>query len=136
MLNQTIIMGRLTKDPELRRTANGAACTTIRVACEEDYASNGVRGTDFFDCVAWREKGEFVEKHFKKGQLVVITGRLKNRSWTDKNGSKHTTTEIIVEAINWVPASSVSATEKPGYSAPSPDADYAIADERDGYGDE
>lgn len=94
MLNTITIMGRLTRDPELRRTGNGVAVTNFSVAVDRDYSQNGVKETDFIDCVAWRQTGEFVDKYFSKGKLIVVHGRLEIRSWTDKDGNKRRTAEI------------------------------------------
>lgn len=98
MLNHITIMGRLTKDPELRRTGSGVAVASFRVAVDRDYAQNGQeRKTDFIDCVAWRQAGEFVAKYFKKGSMIVVEGRLEMRPWEDREGIRHTSAEINVE---------------------------------------
>ena len=98
MLNHITIMGRLTKDPELRRTGSGVAVASFRVAVDRDYAQNGQeRKTDFIDCVAWRQAGEFVAKYFKKGSMIVVEGRLEMRTWEDRDGIRHTSAEINVE---------------------------------------
>lgn len=98
MLNRTIMMGRLTRDPELRKTQTGTPVCSFSIACERDFkTANGEKETDFFDCVAWRQTAEFVSQYFTKGRMVVVEGRLQNRSWTDKEGNKHRTTELIVD---------------------------------------
>lgn len=99
MLNKIIIQGRLTRDPELRRTGSGLAVTSFCVACERDFpnTNTGERDVDFIECVAWREKGEFVNKWFTKGAMIVVSGRLQMRNWTDKNGNKRVTAEILVD---------------------------------------
>ena len=100
MLNHATIMGRLTKDPELRRTGSGIAVTSFTVAVDRDITNkDGERETDFFDCVAWRGAGEFVAKHFHKGQMIVVAGRLQQRSWTDRDGNKRRTTEIVADNV-------------------------------------
>ena len=98
MLNHITIMGRLTRDPELRRTGTGIAVASFRVAVDRDFVSKdgGERKTDFIDCVAWRNTGEFISKYFSKGRMIVVDGRLEMRDWTDKEGIKRTTAEIIV----------------------------------------
>ena len=89
MLNHITIMGRLTRDPELRRTGSGVAVASFTVAVDRDYAADGQeRETDFIDCVAWRNTGEFVSKYFTKGSMAVVSGRLQIRSWSDKDGNK------------------------------------------------
>lgn len=101
MLNHIVIMGRLTKDPELRRTATGTAVTSFTLAVDRDIANKETneRETDFLDCVAWRGLGEFVDKHFRKGKMAVVSGRLQIRSWTDKEGNKRRTAEIVADDV-------------------------------------
>ena len=100
MLNTITIMGRLTRDPELRRTNNGTAVTSFTLACERDFAAQGeTRETDFIDIVAWRYTAEFVEKYFSKGQMAVVTGRLQIRNWEDKEGNKRRSAEILADHI-------------------------------------
>ena len=88
MLNHIVIMGRLTRDPELRRTGSGIAVASFSVAVDRDFGGRdgGEKETDFIDCVAWRQTGEFVSKYFTKGSMIVVSGRLQIRSWTDKEG--------------------------------------------------
>ena len=101
MLNRIIVMGRLTADPELRRTGTGIAVTSFTVAVDRDYSGKdgGEKETDFIDCVAWRNTGEFVEKYFTKGRMAVVSGRLQVRSYTDKDGNKRRTAEIIADSV-------------------------------------
>ena len=100
MLNRIILMGRLVRDPELRRTQSGTAVAAIRLAVDRDYkAQSGERQADFFDVVAWRATAEFVSKYFAKGRMAVVEGRLQTRDWTDKDGSKRVTTEIVAEKV-------------------------------------
>lgn len=97
MLNHIVIMGRLTRDPELRRTGSGVAVASFTVAVDRDFAQNGQKETDFLDCVAWRQTGEFVSKYFTKGRMIVVSGRLQIRSWTDKDGNKRKSAEIVAD---------------------------------------
>ena len=98
MLNTISIIGRLTRDPELRYTQSEKAVATLCVACERDFADKtGKRPADFIDCVAWTATGEFIANHFKKGDMIAATGRLQKRSWEDKEGNKRTAAEVIVE---------------------------------------
>ena len=98
MLNSISIAGRLTRDPELRYTQSQVAVCSYTVAVERDYADqSGSRGADFFDCVAWRQAGEFVSKYFHKGDMIVVTGRMQSRDWTDNQGNKRRNWEIQVE---------------------------------------
>ena len=98
MLNHIVIMGRLTRDPELRRTGSGIAVTSFTVAVDRDYKSGGSneKEVDFIDCVAWRQAGEFVGKYFTKGRMIVVSGSLQIRGWTDKDDNKRRTAEINV----------------------------------------
>jgi len=94
MLNHITIMGRLTRDPELRYTQSQVPVASFTVAVERDYAQGGQRETDFIDCVAWRQTGEFVSKYFQKGGMIVVDGRLQSRHWEDRDGNKRVNWEI------------------------------------------
>ncbi len=98
MLNHIVIMGRLVRDPELRRTGSGVAVASFRVAVDRDFVpkDGGERKADFIDCVAWRQTGEFISKYFAKGRMIIVDGRLEMRDWTDKEGNKRTSAEIVV----------------------------------------
>ena len=99
MLNHITIMGRLVRDPELRRTGSGVAVTNFCVAVDRDYVAkdSGEGKTDFINCFAWRGTGEFIAKYFTKGRMIVVDGRLEMRDWTDKDGNKRTSAEINVD---------------------------------------
>lgn len=100
MLNNIVIMGRLTADPVLRRTQNGVAVASFTLACERDFAPQGAdKETDFFDIVSWRYTAEFVEKYFSKGQMAIVTGRLQIRNWEDKEGNKRRSAEILADHV-------------------------------------
>ena len=101
MLNHITIMGRLTRDPELRRTGNGIAVASFTVAVDRDFGSkeSGEKETDFIDCVAWRNTGEFVSKYFTKGRMAVVSGRLQIRGWTDQDGNKRRTAEVVADNV-------------------------------------
>ena len=98
MLNHITLMGRLVRDPELRRTGSGVAVASFRIAVDRDFApkDGGERKADFIDCVAWRQTGEFISKYFSKGRMIVVDGRLEMRDWTDKDGNKRTSAEVVV----------------------------------------
>lgn len=99
MLNRVTVMGRLTRNPELRRTQNGNSVTSFSVAVERDYkGEGGEKTTDFFDVVAWRATADFVCKYFGKGRMIVVDGSLQSRKWTDKNGNNRTSVEIIADS--------------------------------------
>lgn len=142
MLNHIVIMGRMVRDPELRRTGSGIAVASFRVAVDRDIApkNGGEKETDFIDCVAWRGIGEFAAKYFPKGSMIVVSGRLQIRPWADKDGGKHTTAEVIAENIYFgeskrssnSPSASPSAGDT-GYSVPAgePASEFAMLDDED-----
>ena len=101
MLNHIVIMGRLGKDPELRRTQSGVAVATFNVAVDRDFKdkATGQRATDWITCVAWRSTAEFVEKYFAKGSQVLVAGRLQMRDWTGKDGNKRISAEVQAENV-------------------------------------
>ena len=97
MLNKIIIMGRLTKEPELRYTQSQKPVTSFRLAVERDFDKD--RKADFINCVAWNSTADFVSKYFSKGNMIIVTGRLQMRDWTDKDGKKHTEAEVISDGV-------------------------------------
>ena len=100
MLNHIVLMGRLTRDPELRRTGSGVAVASFSLAVDRDYAAQGAeKETDFVDIVAWRNTAEFVAKYFTKGRMAVVEGRLQMRDWTDKDGNKRRTAEVVADNV-------------------------------------
>ena len=145
MLNHITIMGRLTRDPELRRTGTGVAVASFTVAVDRDFGGRdgGEKETDFIDCVAWRQTGEFVSKYFTKGSMIVVSGRLQIRSWNDKDGNKRRTAEVVADNVYFGESrrsnegGSYSAPAAPsyggGYSAPAaaPASDFAMLDDDD-----
>ena len=143
MLNHIVIMGRLTRDPELRRTASGVAVTSFTVAVDRDFGKNenGEKETDFIDCVAWRQTGEFVSKYFTKGRMAVVSGRLQIRNWTDKDGNKRRTAEIVADNVYFGDSkregdsgsySAAPAASYGSYVAPAPAvSDFAMLEDDD-----
>ena len=141
MLNHIVVMGRLTRDPELRRTGSGIAVTSFSVAVDRDFGpkDGGERETDFIDCVAWRSTGEFVSKYFTKGSMAVVSGRLQIRSWTDKDGNKRRTAEIVADNVYFGDSKRSSDQQHSGSygSAPAPTygsapaSDFAMMDDDD-----
>lgn len=98
MLNRVTLMGRLTRDPELRRTQGGTAVCSFSIAADRDYkGADGEKATDYFDIVAWRASAEFVCRYFSKGRVIIVDGRLQSRKWTDKDGNKRTSIEIVAD---------------------------------------
>ena len=157
MLNHITIMGRLVRDPELRRTGSGVAVASFTVAVDRDFGGRdgGEKETDFIDCVAWRQTGEFVSKYFTKGRMIVVSGRLQIRSWNDKDGNKRRTAEVVADKCyfgdskrdgdsgssyggntyggnNYGASYSAPAPSYGGYNAPSaPASDFAMLDDDD-----
>ena len=100
MLNHITIMGRMTRDPELRRTGSGIAVASFTLAVDRDRRNeSGERKTDFIDCNAWRNTGEFVSKYFSKGSMAIVSGRLQIRNWTDKEGNKRRNAEVVADSV-------------------------------------
>ena len=157
MLNKIFIMGRLTRDPELRRTQSGTAVTSFSLAVDRDYKSqSGEKETDFIDVVAWRSTAEFVSKYFQKGSLIAIEGSLQTRQYQDKNGNNRTAVEVVANNIsfagpknsngsnqggssyqnaapsyqNAAPARPAAVEAAPSYSAGNAD-DFAVIDDSD-----
>lgn len=119
MLNHIVIMGRLTRDPEYKATGTGLSVTNFSVAVDRDVpGQSGERETDFIDCVAWRKTAEFITKYFTKGSVIALSGRLQIRTWTDKDGNKRRTAEVVVDNAYF--GSSKSAESGTGYSVPYP----------------
>ena len=151
MLNHITIMGRLTRDPELRRTGSGIAVASFTVAVDRDFGGRdgGEKETDFIECVAWRQTGEFVSKYFTKGSMIVVSGRLQIRSWNDKEGNKRRSAEVVADNVYFGEskrssdsnasyggntyggnAYSAPAPSYGGYSAPAaPVSDFAILED-------
>ena len=153
MLNKIFIMGRLTRDPELRRTQSGTPVTSFSLAVDRDFKSqSGEKETDFIDVVAWRSTAEFVAKYFTKGRMAVVEGRLQMRDWTDKDGNKRRSAEVVADNLyfgdsrrdnggeggSYTGGNAYSAPSAPAYSAPSGGftpavgGDFAEIDDEDG----
>ena len=149
MLNTITIMGRLTRDPELRRTGSGIAVASFTVAVDRDFSQDGNKETDFIDCVAWRQTGEFVSKYFTKGKMIIVKGRLQIRSWTDKDGNKRKTAEVVADNCYFAESKRdtdssnnnsgysaqnnglANAYAQAGYTAPPYENDFAALDDDD-----
>ena len=123
MLNKIILMGRLTRDPELRRTQSGTAVTSFSIACDRDFKSpSGEKETDFIDVVAWRNTAEFVSKYFAKGRMAVVEGRLQIRDWTDREGGKRRSAEVVADNVYFGDSKRDSGGEYGGSSFGAPPA--------------
>ena len=127
MLNHIVLMGRLTRDPELRRTGSGIAVASFSLAVDRDFgssANNGEKETDFIDIVAWRNTAEFVSKYFTKGRMAVVSGRLQIRNWTDKEGNKRRSAEVVADNVYFGDSKRDAAGDNGGYS-PAPSYGYS-----------
>ena len=131
MLNRIILMGRLTRDPELRHTQSGASVASFTLAVDRDFKSrdSGERSTDFIDIVAWRNTAEFAAKYLSKGRMAVVEGRLQIRDWTDRDGGKRRTAEVVADNIYFGDSKRDGGDMGGAYSrpaAPAPMSDYGM----------
>jgi single-strand DNA-binding protein len=143
-MNQIVLMGRLTRDPELRHTPNGVAVASFTLAVDRGYVpkDGGERQTDFIDIAAWRNTGEFVAKYFTKGQMAAVVGRLQIRDWNDKDGNKRRSAEVVADNVYFTESkksreSSVGPVGQrddysPSFQAPVQGSDFAELDMDDG----
>lgn len=140
MLNHITIMGRLVRDPELRHTQNSKAVTSFTLAVDRDFKNqDGQREADFIDCVAWGQTAEFVCQYLSKGRMTAVSGRLQLRDWTDKDGKKRRTAEVIADSVYFADSKPNDAGGKPasapaggGYTLPPAGTFQEIADENNG----
>lgn len=143
-LNHITIMGRMVRDPELRRTGTGTAVASFTLAVDRDFTGKdgGEKETDFIDCVAWRNTGEFVSKYFAKGRMAIVSGRLQIRSWTDKEGNKRRNAEVVADNVYFADSkrddqggnsygSAPAQNNYGGYSAPTGPSDFAMMEDDD-----
>lgn len=118
MLNNVSLMGRLTRDPELRQTQSGTPVASFTLACNRDFGGDGKNEADFIDIVAWQKTGEFASKYFRKGQLVAVQGRIQSRKWVDKDGNNRVAVEVVAERVHFAESKS-KADAAPPYAAPA-----------------
>ena len=133
MLNHITIMGRFTRDPELRRTGNNVAVASFTLAVDRDIVTKGQeKETDFIECVAWRGIGEFVERNFHKGSMAVVDGRLQIRGWTDKDGNKRRTAEVVADNVYFGESKKTTTAQPVAPAEPAaPVSDFAMLDDDD-----
>lgn len=137
MLNHITIMGRLTRDPELRHTgSSNIPVASFTLAVDRDIANKqtGEKETDFIDCVAWRQTGEFAAKYFTKGRMAVVSGRLQMRKWTDKDGNKRTSAEVVADNVYFGDSKNTASDTAPSTASPFatvPASDFAMLDDDD-----
>ena len=146
MLNKIFLMGRLTRDPELRHTQTGTAVASFALAVDRDFKdkNSGERVADFINVVAWRQTGEFVSRYFTKGRMAVVEGRLQMRDWTDKDGNKRTAAEVVADNVYFGDSkkesetgcnsgnNSAAAPAPSGYGAPNSADQFAELSDDDG----
>ena len=128
MLNHIVIMGRLTRDPELRYTQSQTPVASFTLAVDRDFGGRdgGEKQTDFIDCVAWRQTAEFVNKYFTKGSMAVVSGRLQIRDWTDRDGGKRRSAEVIADNVYFGDSKRDGGETVPTFrGTPGEDAEYA-----------
>ena len=128
MLNRIILMGRLTRDPELRHTQTGTAVASFSLAVDRDFKdrNTGEKATDFIDIVAWRQTAEFVSRYFTKGRMAVVEGRLQIRDWTDREGGKRRSAEVVADNIYFGDSKRDGETGGASFSRPAAPADYGM----------
>ena len=124
MLNHITIMGRIGTDIDLRRTGSGVAVASFTVAVDRDFKNGGEKETDWIDCVAWRQTGEFIQKHFAKGRMIVVSGRLQIRNWNDKDGNKRKSAEVVVDNAYFADSKNTAAPSQ--NFAPIEEADEGL----------
>lgn len=129
MLNHIDLMGRLTADPELRRTENGVAVTSFTLAVDRDFQKDGKKETDFIDVVAWRNTAEFVSKYFHKGSMAVASGRLQLRTWKDKDGNSRRNAEVLADSVYF--GSTKQSEDERTENAPSIPVEFTTIEEDD-----
>lgn len=139
MLNHIVLMGRLTRDPELRRTQSGLAVASFTLAVDRDWSSKdtGEKTTDFIDIVAWRNTAEFVSKYFTKGRQCCVSGRLQIRDWNDKDGNKRRSAEVVADNVYFADSKPTGSTQQSSYSdysAPAANSYQSSGYNNSGYG--
>lgn len=134
MLNHITLMGRLTRDPELRRTNSGTAVASFTLAVDRDFGpkDGGEKETDFIECVAWKNTAEFVSKYFSKGRMAVVSGRLQIRKWNDKDGNKRSTAEVVADNVYFGDSKKEESSAAAYPAAPAyPASDFAVLTDPD-----
>ena len=136
MLNHIVIMGRLARDPELRHTQSGTPVATFRLAVDRDFKdkNTGERATDWIDVVAWRATGEFVSRYFAKGRMAVVEGRLQMRDWTDKDGNRRTSAEVVADNVYFADSRRDGDGDRGGSYGAAPGYGGGSYGDRGGYG--
>ncbi|MDE5984321.1 MAG: single-stranded DNA-binding protein [Eubacterium sp.] len=130
MINMVALMGRLTYEPELRTTSSGISFLRFQVACDRNFQSQGQeRQADFIDCIAWRQKAEFISRYFHKGSMIAVEGSIQTSNYTDKDGNNRKQVEVVANNVSFCGSKAESGTTNPAFSQPAPS--YASADNSD-----
>lgn len=130
MINTVALMGRLTYEPELRKTPNGVSVISFQIACDRNYQRSGEeRKSDFIDCTAWRQTAEFIERYFHKGSMIAVEGSIQTENYTDKDGNKRKQVQVVANNVSFCGSRSESGANNQGYSQPAPS--YSNADNSD-----
>lgn len=139
MLNKVVVMGRLTRDPEIKKVGSDVSVCSFSIVCDRDIVNkqSNERETDFFDVTAWRSTADFVGKYFGKGRMIVVVGRLQKRSYTDKDGNNRSVVDIIAESVYFGDSkkdseSSNNASAPASYAPPAQGNDFAAVGDDDG----
>ncbi len=131
MINNVVLMGRLTFEPELKSTPSGVSILNFQIACERNYQkANEEKKTDFIDCIAWRQTAEFISRYFSKGSMIAVEGSIQTNSFTDQNGNKRKSVQVVANNVSFCGSKAESGTNtNPAYSQPTPS--YATSDNSD-----
>ncbi len=129
-MNKVILMGRLTRDPEMRQTPNGVSVCSFSIAVNRRFAKEGQQSADFINCTAWRQQAEFICKYFNKGAMIAVVGNLQSRSWENQEGKRQYATDVIVDEVYFTGSKNESSTPAGdgGFSAPQPRNDNPFGD--------
>ncbi len=131
-MNKVILMGRLTRDPELRQTTSGIQVCSFSVAVNRRFAKDGQQNADFINCTAWRQQAEFICKYFRQGSMIALVGSLQSRSWENQEGKRQYSTDVVVEEVHFTGSKKETGTDTSGDSfgmtQPAPSADSALGD--------
>ena len=138
MINSVVLMGRLTYEPELKRTPSGVSVINLQVACDRNYVAKGEeRKADFIDCIAWRQTAEFISRYFHKGSMIAIEGSIQTENFTDKDGNKRKLVTVVANNVSFCGSKADSDTVNPAFSQPAPshasvdNSDFEEIDEDD-----
>lgn len=131
MINNTVLMGRLTYEPELKATPSGVSVVRFQLAVDRRYQKDGERKADFIDCVAWRQTAEFISKYFRKGSMIAVEGSIQTDNYTDQNGEKRKSIQVVANNVSFCGSKADSGAQATTGSAPAADAEFEPIDDDD-----